>query len=77
MTSIIGKIQKEATENITPVSSLLRKIKILAIKLDNKDFFDWVDRELNGYSDKDKIPEYRIVKGIPQGYNPYRDGYHI
>lgn len=68
----IKELQKETNDNNVTIPSLLRKAKIIASKLEQKDFLDWIDKELNGYSSDDKVPEYRVIKGIPQGYNPYR-----
>lgn len=39
--------------------SLLRKVKVLAARMDTVPLVDWVDRELGGYSDGDEIPAYR------------------
>jgi hypothetical protein len=46
--------------------TVLRKCKVLAAKLKNHDFEDWVHHELYGYP-KDAVPEYRILWGLPQG----------
>lgn len=68
----IKEVETEANDSSVSVSTLLRKAKLVAVELEQKDFLDWIDKELNGYFDNDKIPEYRVVRGIPQGYNPYR-----
>lgn len=68
----IKELQKEVNDSNMPLSSLLRKAKIIASKLEQKEFLEWLDKELNGYSKDESVPEYRILKGIPQGYNPYR-----
>jgi len=68
----VKQLQGEVNDNNFPVSSILRKAKIIASKLEQKDFLNWIDKELSGYSSEEKVPEYRIVRGIPQGYNPYR-----
>lgn len=68
----IKELQEQINNKEISVSSLLRTAKIIASKLEQNDFLNWVEKELNGYSDKEKVPDYRIVKGIPQGFNPYR-----
>jgi len=68
----IKELQKEVNDNNVAISTLLRKAKIIASKLEQKDFLNWIDKELNGYSKDESVPEYRILKGIPQGFNPYR-----
>lgn len=70
--SNIKEIQKDANDSNISVSTLLRKAKLIASELKQEDFLSWINKELSGYSASDKVPEYRIVKGIPQGFNPYR-----
>jgi len=51
------------------LSSTLRKAKVLAYRLKNADFKDWVDQELNGYvGDRDAIPGYRKVSSQSYGH---------
>ncbi|QQG45167.1 MAG: hypothetical protein HYW89_04180 [Candidatus Sungiibacteriota bacterium] len=71
MSSIIQELQIEATETKNSVSDLLRKAKIVAIKLDLKEFGEWIDKELNGYGGghKKDFPKYRIVRGEPKAWN--------
>jgi hypothetical protein len=42
-----------------PVSTLLRKLKIVASRSGSTRLADWVERELNGYPDDTGLPEYR------------------
>jgi hypothetical protein len=53
------------------VSELLREAKIIAHELEDKEFLQWVDRELNGYSENDKVPQYRMLRGRPVARHPY------
>jgi len=53
-----------------PVSDLLRRVKLAAVKLGLGAVEDWVEHELKGY--QGKPPEYRKVHGRPMGRNPYR-----
>lgn len=73
MSSIIQDLQSEATDTTNSVSDLLRKAKIVAVKLDLKEFEEWVERELNGYdvTSNDDLPDYRIISGEPKAWNPY------
>ena len=68
----IQKLIQEIQDNNILVSSLLRKTKILASELDQKDFLDWVNLELNGYKDDSAYPDYRKLSGEIKGWNPYR-----
>ncbi len=51
---------------------LVRTAKLLAAKLKLPDAIDWIDRELNGYSDLRALPNYRILRGECRAINPYR-----
>lgn len=69
---IIIQLQMDAADPEIAVSSLLRKAKIIATKLDLTDFLEWVDNELNGYNGTIKeLPQYRQVTGEPKAFNPY------
>jgi AbiTii len=45
----------------------LRRCRILASRLSNKEFECWVDRELNGYSNKEELPDYRSTTAHAHG----------
>lgn len=42
-----------------PVAALLRKVKILAARLDQPTLAAWASNELGGYPHRNSIPEYR------------------
>lgn len=73
MDSIIRQLQAEALDSQVGVSDLLRKAKVVAVKLDLKDFLIWIENELNGYTTKiqEELPSYRMVSGETKGWNPY------
>lgn len=73
MSSIIQELQSEAINNTNSVSDLLRKAKIVAVKLDSKEFDEWIEKELNGYkvNSNSDLPEYRVIAGEPKAWNPY------
>lgn len=49
----------------TPISDVLRKASILAYRLKNVEFKEWVSHELNGYyGDEPILPDYRIQKSM-------------
>ena len=57
-----------------PLTDALTKAKVACSKLGLTEFGEWVDRELDGYMDmrvKD-LPPYRRLRGVPEGFNPYR-----
>ena len=57
--TLLRDIQKACTSTETHVADLLRKCKILAVHLKSSSFDQWVDRELNGYKNKEELPDYR------------------
>ena len=73
MSSILQELQLQAADSKVPISELLRKAKIVAVKLDLTEFSIWIEKELNGYdtSAKEIFPKYREVRGEPKGWNPY------
>lgn len=60
--SLLRDIQETAVGADSDVASLLRKCKILAVRLGNAEFKQWVDLELNGYDDPTSLPEYRKLQ---------------
>ena len=66
--SLLREIQSSAVDANEPISTLLRKCKILAVRLGSSEFKSWVDFELNGYPDIDDMPEYRIMSVSCKGH---------
>ncbi|WP_415717828.1 hypothetical protein [Maridesulfovibrio sp.] len=57
----LDEIVKMATSTDTAIADLLRKCLILAYRLDLKEFQNWAKLELNGFSDINILPDYRII----------------
>ncbi|OJV31635.1 MAG: hypothetical protein BGO24_05525 [Sphingomonas sp. 67-36] len=68
---LVDQLQSDALDQGSSVSALLRKVKVAAVKLALGDALEWVQRELDGYKDKDDLPDYRTTRGNPVGWNPY------
>ncbi|MBI4222552.1 MAG: hypothetical protein HY607_07695 [Planctomycetes bacterium] len=66
--SLLRDIQETAIDSDIDISVLLRKCKVLAARLGNQEFKNWVESELNGYKKKDDLPEYRILSVISKGH---------
>ncbi|WP_425449384.1 hypothetical protein [Dethiothermospora halolimnae] len=62
--SLLRDIQLQAVSSNNKITDLLRKCKILAARLGNKDFEEWIERELNGYKSKEQLPSYRLIRGV-------------
>jgi len=65
---LIRQIQADVLDQNVSVVSLLQKCKILAAKLEEKEFSEWIERELTGYPSKEKPPSYRIIKTLLMGH---------
>lgn len=59
----IIELQKRAMDSSTDIVELLRYAYAIAEELEMHDFAVWSKAELEGYSDKDVLPEYRTVRG--------------
>jgi hypothetical protein len=66
--TLLQEIQAAATDSKVDISTVLRKAKILAARLRNPEFQDWVDRELNGYAERADLPPYRIIPVPVEGH---------
>ena len=65
--SLVAQLQKEVVDSGVPISDTLRKAKILASQLKNKEFKRWIDTELKGYDNVDNLPDYRKFAPINLG----------
>ncbi|MDH1263553.1 hypothetical protein [Pseudomonas sp. GD03944] len=65
------KLINEAIELVSnaeaPLASAFIKAQIIAHKLQDRDFAQWVRSEIQGYADRDSVPEYRAVRFTPHG----------
>lgn len=71
MASLIEQLQSEALDQSVSVSNLLQKAKVVAYKLNLKEFHEWVENELNGYKEDQEPPVYRKLQGELKGWNPF------
>ena len=65
--SLVAQLQREVVNSGVPISDILRKAKILASQLKNKEFKRWIDAELKGYDNADNLPDYRKCRPINLG----------
>lgn len=61
MDDIIESIQQDILRPEVGLNTILLKAKLLAYYLKNNRFKEWVKYELDGYSDPDIVPDYRII----------------
>lgn len=57
-----SKIIKELANNEISVEVALNRLLIIASDINNQELAQWAEKELNGYSNEDKIPFYRNEK---------------
>lgn len=72
MESIVLELQQESLSNKNNISDLLRKSYVVARKLNIPEFKAWLEKEMNGYSESDDIPDYRVIPGQLKGQHPLR-----
>jgi hypothetical protein len=74
--SLLREIQADATNNDVPLETLLRKCRILASRLKNDEFKDWIQSELDGYRNGKELPDYRKMHGHCFGHfsGPFGSG---
>jgi hypothetical protein len=69
--SLIEQLQLGAVDGSSPITDLLRRAKLAAVKLSAAEFAAWIDLEMNGYEDHTSLPSYRRVSGVVKFHNPY------
>jgi hypothetical protein len=69
MNGLVDQLQEDALNQDVPVSTLLRKVKVTAVKLGLDEVLTWVESELSGY--RSELPDYRQGRGQTNGWNPH------
>ena len=57
--NLLDDIRSDLVTESASLSNTLRKAKTLASAIGLQEFREWVDSELDGYNDRDKVPSYR------------------
>lgn len=65
---LIQSLQQDILKPDMDISSILRKAKVLASALNNREINVWADRELKGYSSDEELPEYRKFPATNMGF---------
>lgn len=73
--SLINQIQAEIVNDACTLESILLKSQVLSDFLESNELQEWVNNELNGYSEKNSLPDYRIINAGISGN--YFDGNHL
>jgi hypothetical protein len=64
MTGLVEEIQRAALDPNVRASTLLRQVKLAAVKLKLDTVEQWVEAELRGYQDGSPVPDYRKLGGV-------------
>ena len=74
--SLIDNIRSDLTNESADLANTLRKAEILASAIGLPEFREWVDFELSGYPDRDKVPSYRQFRATNLGTfsGPFESG---
>lgn len=73
---LLDEISFDLVNDSVGLSNTLRKAKILASALGLPEFREWVDFELSGYPDSEKVPNYRWFRPTNYGTfsGPFQSG---
>ena len=69
--SLVLELQDLAQTGSTPLSELLRRAKVVAVKLSIHEAATWIDHEIDGYPPHEDVPEYRVVPCELRGRNRF------
>lgn len=58
---MIKDLIKDLSFDKITLNQALMRAKLIAFEINNEDFKKWINKELNGYLNGDKLPEYRII----------------
>lgn len=74
--SLLDEIRSDLVNESASLSNTLRKAKILASAIGLREFREWIDSELSGYSDREDVPSYRRFKPTNLGTfsGPFQSG---
>lgn len=67
-----SNIIKDFVSKRADLDTTLKRLKVILYSLEYENCIDWLDKELNGYSETDELPLYRILEG--QVYGTYLKG---
>ncbi|WP_410491636.1 hypothetical protein QMA40_12050 [Bacillus thuringiensis] len=62
-----SQLLKDTVSEQSSFENILLRLKVILSNLDNELIMSWIEGELTGYKLDDKLPDYRVVTGIPMG----------
>lgn len=71
MPGLVLELQRDCLNPKSETSDLLRKALVVSRKLKLPGIQEWVNHELQGYTNGAEIPQYRMMHGSVKAKNPY------
>jgi AbiTii len=59
--TLLRELQGDALDPKVDITTVLRKARVLAARLNNPEFVAWIQHELNSYPEGAELPKYRIL----------------
>jgi hypothetical protein len=59
--TLLRELQRDALDPNVDVTTVLRRARVLAARLNNADLVTWIQHELNGYPAESDLPKYRVL----------------
>ena len=59
--NLVQEIEKVLSDTHPNLENAFIKTKVLLHRLGARDYVDWINKELNGYSEDDEVPSYRVT----------------
>ena len=72
-----SKVIKELANNEITLEVALNRLMIIASDIENDELSKWAEKELNGYSPDDVVPDYRVVKNTQILYSGINGRYQV
>jgi len=64
---LVDEIIELAVDHQKPLADILRKCVVLGYQLKNENLKIWVEKELDGYGDHERVPDYRKIRAGAKG----------
>ena len=72
-----SKIIKELANNEISLEVALNRLLIIASDIGNDELAQWSEKELNGYTKNDTVPDYRVAKNTQITYSGINGRYQV
>jgi len=68
----VSELVDQLASGAMPLTVALNKTLIICRRNGLDQAAAWIDKELRGYSRDENVPNHRLVRGMPQAFNPHR-----